>query len=476
VAQPEMVPDLPPADGASADVRRPDLEPDVASGVIEDHEDLQGARKESGPPPARRPFWRRLGPGLITGAADDDPSGIGTYSVAGAQFGLSMLWLVPFCLPLMVAVQEMCGRIAVVSGKGLAAVIKEHYPRWLLHCAVVLLVVANAFNVYADLAAMAASARMVVPLPLSVWLTIATAAIIGLQVLVPYRQYVRILKWLCLALVSYAVVAAMPGVRHDWPAVLRHLVTPSWIRGHDYALAVVGFLGTTISPYLFFWQAGEQVEEVVAEGKADRPGHRKARASEEEMRSLRGDTTTGMLASQLVAFFIMVCAADTLHASGVTHIDTAEDAARALLPLGGRWAFWLFSLGIIGTGALAIPTLAGSAAYAVSETLGWRYGLYRRFSRARGFYGCLIAVVLLGYVFSLLQSLSPVKALFYSAVLNGLVAAPLIVVLLLVCNNRAIVAHRRNGLASNLVGGLAAALMAAASAAIVWSLLTGRAF
>ena len=423
----------------------------------------------------RKPWWKSLGPGLITGAADDDPSGIGTYSVTGAQFGYGLLWLVPVCIPLMIAVQEMCGRVGVVTGEGLAAVIKAHYPRWLLFGTVTLLIGANVINIYADLNVMAASAQMLFHGAFVVWLVLLTAVTVALQILVPYRVYVRFLKWLCLTLLAYVVVALMPAVHNDWGQIAHHFFVPSWSWKPEFLMTVVGFLGTTISPYLFFWQAGEQVEEEIREGYAVAPGARIKRASAEEIRALRNDTVIGMVASQVVTFFIVICTAATLHAKGVTDISTAQDAARALLPLGPA-AYWLFTLGILGTGMLAIPTLAGSVAYAVSETFGWRYGLYRRFRRARGFYLTIAAAIVVGSLLNFVKSIHPVKALLYSAVLNGIVAVPLIVVLLLICNNRQIFGDRCNRPISNVLGGLAVLLMGAAAGFMLWAVATGKAF
>jgi NRAMP (natural resistance-associated macrophage protein)-like metal ion transporter len=419
----------------------------------------------------REAWWKCLGPGLITGAADDDPSGIGTYSVTGAQFGYTMLWLVPVCVPLMIVIQEMCGRIGLVTGKGLAATIKEHYPRWLLFGAVAGLLVANVFNIYADLNAMAASAQMLFHGRFSFWLTLFTAVILILQILMSYRAYARLLKWLCLAVLSYVVTALLPGVHDDWPQIALHLVIPSWNWQPAFLMTVVGFLGTTISPYLFFWQAGEEVEEEIAIGKEAVAGNRTESASDEEIRAMRIDTWVGMVASQIVTFFIVVCAAATLHARGITDINTAADAARALMPLGAA-GYWLFTAGIVGTGLLAIPILAGSVAYAVSESFGWQYGLHYRFRDARRFYATLVAVVFAGALLNLVREISPVKALLYSAVLNGIVAVPLIVVLLLVCNNRQIVGDHRNGRVSNILGWLTVVLMGAAVGFMIWSMRT----
>jgi NRAMP (natural resistance-associated macrophage protein)-like metal ion transporter len=438
-----------------------------------DIEDLRRAtlpQEESG---RDKPWYRCIGPGLITGAADDDPSGIGTYSQSGAAFGYTQLWLVPFCLPLMIAVQEMCGRVGLVTGQGIAAVIRENYPKWLLFTSLGLLIVANVLNVYADLNVMAACAKMLFGQPTFLWTTGITAVLIALQIVVPYRAYARILKFLCLGLVGYVVVALLPGVHNDWPKILHNLVVPSFSLKLEYLLAVVAFLGTTISPYLFYWQAGETVEEVVAEGGADRPGKRKVSVKATDLRNLRADTVLGMVASQGVAFFIMVATAGTLFASGKHNVDTAQDAAMALKPLGPA-AYWIFSVGMIGTGFLAIPTLAGSAAYAASESLGWRYGLYRRFGRAPGFYLTVAGVVFLGYLLNFFAVVSPIKALVYSAVVNGIVAVPLMVVLMFICNNKKIVGDQTNGGWSNFFGGASVLLMGAASIVFIWAVVTGH--
>ena len=337
----------------------------------EDREDLANAH-DPRIADSNKPWYSVLGPGLVTGAADDDPSGIGTYSAVGAQFGYSLLWLVPLCIPLMIAVQEMCGRMATVTGNGLAAVIKLHYPKWLLFSCMGLLVFANVFNVFADLNVMAASSQMLFGIPFSVGIIFITLVLVATQILIPYRLYARILKWLCLALAGYAVVALMPGVKNDWKAIGTGLVVPKFEFKTDTVLGIVAFLGTTVSPYLFFWQAGQTVEEEIAGHRADSPGQRTTVATNQEFRNIRADTVTGMVASQLVAFFIVVAAAGTLHASGHTQISTAQDAAKALLPLGAS-AYWIFALCMIGTGLLAIPTLAGSAAYSVAETFGWNW-------------------------------------------------------------------------------------------------------
>jgi len=447
----------------------------VAQGVVDDHADIQNAQAENREQLSNKSkSLFRIGPGLITGVADDDPSGIGTYSVAGAQFGYQLLWLAPVCVPLMIAVQEMCARVALVTSKGLSANIKEHYPKWLSYSVLMLLVGANTINVYADINIMAASMKMLFGLPFALWATVLTLGMVVAQITVPYKYYVKFLKYACLSLLAYVVIVLLPQVHVNWHSVVYNMVIPHWSSSPGYVLTVVGFLGTTISPYLFFWQAGEQVEDDIADGLTDDAGHRSSRIKQSEIRSLRADTAVGMIFSQIVTISIIIATAATLHASGKIDINTAEDAARALLPLGAS-AYWLFTLGVLGVGLMAVPTLAGSAAYAVAETAGWRNGLYRRFSRAKGFYVIIALVIIVGYLLNFVQVISPVKALLYSAVLNGLVAPPLIVVLLLICNNRKIVGKKANGWLSNTLGWLAVVLMSLAGGLLIWSLFTGKA-
>ena len=439
-----------------------------------DYADVAKAQRGAEPSTDGRPWYKAIGPGLITGAADDDPSGIGTYSQSGASFGLAQLWLIPITLPMMIAIQEMCGRVGVVTGKGIAGVIRGHYSAWLLYTSLALLFGANTLNVYADLNVMAASAKMLFGLPTALWLSLITVILISLQIGLSYRVYSRLLKWLCLSLVAYGFVALSPSTHNDWPKIGHSLLVPTWSMKLPYLVAAVAFLGTTISPYLFYWQAGETVEEVVAEGSAPSPGMRSVPVNDHEIRNVRADTVLGMIASQSVAFFIMVATAGTIFASGKTDINTAQDAALALKPLGAA-AYWLFATAMIGTGLLAIPTLAGSAAYAASETFAWRYGLYRRFSRARAFYLTIAGVVLIGYVLNFFSSISPIKALVYSAVINCIVAVPLMVVLLLICNNKKIVGKRTNGIWSNILGWAGVVSMGLASGFFFWALLTGHA-
>lgn len=420
-------------------------------GTLHDIQDAANARVEEPDIQKPKPWWKTLGPGLVTGASDNDPAGIGTYSVIGAQFGYSLLWTVLLSLPLMIAVQEMCGRVAVVTGKGVAAIVKQHYSKSLLYTCVILLIGVNIVNIYADLNIVSSSVQMLFHGAFWVWLTLLTLFLLISQIFLSYRVYVNLLKWLCLSFLAYVVTALLPNVHNSWPQIARHLFIPFWSWKLPFLMAIVGDLGTTISPYLFFWQAGQQIEELIAQDVADAPGKRKKPHNIHELHNMRSDTALGMLSSQVVTFFIILATAATLHAKGITNINTAQDAARALLPL-GKAAYWLFTLGILGAGLLAIPTLAGSAAYALSEAMDWRHGLYRRFQRAQGFYGTIAAMILGGYMLNFFHLLTPVKALFYSSILNGVVAVPLLVVLMCICNNPAIMKERTNGKPINVLG------------------------
>ena len=371
-----------------------------------------------------RKSLKQLGPGLITGAADDDPSGIATYSQAGAQFGFSMLWTVVFTLPLMVAIQIVSARIGCVTRRGLAANIKTSFPRWVLVTAVGLLLVANTLNLSADIAAMGAALRLLVGGSAHVYAVSFGLLCLVLQVFLPYRRYVRWLKWLTLALLSY--VAVVFTVRLDWAQVMGELVHPRLTASHDVLLMIVAVFGTTISPYLFFWQAAQEMEDTGSKGP-ESPRHMRR-----QMRRIKADTIIGMTFSNMVAFFIILSTAATLHAAGVTDIQTSAQAAEALRPLAGDFAFLLFSLGIIGTGMLAVPVLAGSAAYAVSEAAGWPGSLSARLERGegRGFYG-VIAAATVGGVILCFTPTDPVRLLFWSAVLNGVIAVPIMAVMML---------------------------------------------
>lgn len=422
---------------------------------------------------------RILGPGLITGAADDDPSGIGTYSQAGAAYGLRLLWPALYLLPLMIAIQEMCARIGLVTGQGLAGVLRQRYSRWILYSAVALLFIANTINVGADLGAMASSVLLLVPwAPATPLVIVISLMVIGLEIFVPYKRYAQILKYLALSLLAYVVTGLIVG--GDWRALLLATITPRIELTPAYLTLLVAFIGTTISPYLFFWQTSEEVEE--SEGFRQRVAeasdvHRN-RALRLKLRSIRADTVVGMLASEVTAWFIIQTTAGTLHAHGVTNIATAAQAAQALvpfahgLPFAGEIAKTIFALGVVGTGLLAIPVLAGSAAYGVAEAFGWHEGLSKVFNHARGFYGVIAVSTLLGLLFNLL-GVNPIAALVLAAVINAVVAVPLLLLILLVANNRAVMGSFTNGRLANTFGIIAFVCMAAATIASLIFLIPG---
>jgi NRAMP (natural resistance-associated macrophage protein)-like metal ion transporter len=416
--------------------------------------------------------WLRiLGPGLITGAADDDPSGIGTYSQAGAAFGTGLLWMALYMLPLMIAVQEMCGRIGVVTGKGIASIVKTHYSRRALRLSVALLLIANTINIGADLGAMAASTRLLIPgVPYYPLLLVFAIGIIVVEVFVPYQAYARVLKVLALALLAYIVTGIV--IHPQWGPLLVATLIPQIQFTPAYLALVVALLGTTISPYLFFWQASEEVEETELQ-QANEPkveAIRKPAALLQKLKDLRLDTVLGMLASEVTTWFIIMTASSTLHAHGITNIQTADQAAAALQPLAGRFAETLFAVGIVGTGLLAVPVLAGSAAYGVAEAFGWPEGLGQRAANARGFYGVIAVATLIGLLLNFV-GVNPITALVYTAIINGVVAVPLLVLILLVANNRDIMGAYTNSRLSNTIGVLTAAFMGVAAIFTVITLL-----
>lgn len=422
--------------------------------------------------------WLRvLGPGVITGAADDDPSGIGTYAQAGAAFGTGQLWLALYMLPMMIAVQEMCGRVGLVTGKGIAAVVRQHYSRKILFGAVLLVLIANTINVGADLGAMAASVRLLLPgVPFLVVLLLFALGMLAIEIFVPYRYYAVVLKVLSLSLLAYVATGLIVGA--DWGVVLRATLLPN-IQGSSAFLAlVVGVLGTTISPYLFFWQASEEVEEKQLHDRQPQGKDKKRQALVllAQIRSLRVDTLCGMLASEVTTWFILFTVGSTLYPHGITNITTADQAASALaplvksFPLAGDLARLVFALGIVGTGLLAVPVLAGSAAYAVAEAFGWHEGLSQTVTHARGFYGVITLATLVGLAINLL-GINPITALVYTAIINGVVAVPLLVLILLIANNRSIMSNHTNGRLSNIVGILTTVAMGGAAVATIVTLL-----
>lgn len=452
----------------------------ASAGVEEAAQGQPAKRRHRGQPRPLRDIGRGLrvmGPGLITGAADDDPSGIGTYSQAGAAFGTGQLWLALYMLPLLIAVQEMCARIGLVTDQGIAAVVRQHYTRWVLYVAVGLVVAANTLNIGADLGAMTATVQLFVPgAPFLLLLIPFSAGILAIEVFVPYRRYAVVLKVLSLALLAYVATGLIVGVKSV--AVLRATLIPTIQFTPTFLALVVGVLGTTISPYLFFWQASEEVEETALHHRHRSPEHHRqwmAKALRLELRALRLDTALGMISSEVATWFIIFTTGSVLYSHGITTITTAGEAAAALEPLvhsfpnAGLLAEVIFAVGILGVGLLGVPVLAGSAAYALAEAFHWREGLARTLRQAPGFYAIIGAATLVGMLLNLVH-INPISALVYSAIINGIAAVPLLVLLLLVANNRAIMGEQVNGWLANVVGGLATLAMAAAAVATVASL------
>lgn len=413
-------------------------------------------------------FLKVLGPGFITGASDDDPSGIGTYSQTGAQFGYQQLWTVLFAFPFMSVVQEMCGRIGLVTGKGLAGVIRQHFARPVLYFSVTILLIANAINIGADLGAMASSAQLVIGLPFIVLLLSMTIITLVLEIFVSYRVYSKVLKYLTFSLFTYIITVII--VKQDWGQLISATFIPRIELNKDYLMNLIALLGTTISPYLFFWQAGEEVEEEVEEGKLRSMGKGVPHINIRTIRAMRLDTIVGMFFSQLITFFIIATTASTLHQYGIKNVETATQAAQALKPVAGDLAFFLFALGVVGTGLLAVPVLAGSASYALSEAFGWREGLYRKFTQAHGFYGVITLATLIGLLINF-TSIKPFTLLYYTALLNGIVAPPLLIFILLIANNNKIMGKYTNSVFSNILGWFIALLMAGASLLLIASIL-----
>ena len=413
-----------------------------------------------------RRFFANLGPGLITGAADDDPSGISTYSTAGASYGYGLLWTAAFSLPLMASVQLMCARIGRVSGRGLASVLRNYYSRRLLWFACLLLLVANTVNIAADLGGMAAAAELMTGVPSLIFTPLFAGVIVLLLVFSSYRTLVQVFKWLTLALFAYVITAFL--ARPDWTGVARATFWPRFSFTSDYLMTFVGILGTTISPYLFFWQAAEEVEEEKKTGRMT-VGRRQG-ATRKELRAVFKDTVIGMSFSNLIMYFIILTTGATLYVAGQRDIQTAQQAAEALRPLAGNAAYLLFSVALIGTGFLGVPVLAGSAAYAVSEAGAWRGGMNERPRMAKKFYGVVAVAMFTGMAMDYV-GLDAIKMLFWSAVLNGVLAPPLIVISLLVCNNPRVMGDQVNGKLLNTLGILAAFVMSGAALAmlIVWT-------
>ncbi|MBN8891582.1 MAG: divalent metal cation transporter [Rhodospirillales bacterium] len=410
-------------------------------------------------PPARRRGWlRALGPGLVTGAADDDPSGIATYSQVGAQFGFGMAWVMLFSYPLMAVTQEISAQIGCVTGAGIAQNLRRHYAPWLLRLAVGVLLVANIANLGADLGAMGAAVGLLVGGPVAAYTAGFAVLCIGLETFLSYRRYAAVLKWLTLSLFSYVAVVFVVGV--PWRMALLETLIPNLQLDAAHAQAMVAVLGTTISPYLFFWQAAQEVEEQLR--RTVQPLYVAPAAAGAELARIRTDTWAGMGMSNVISLFIIFATAATLHAHGVTDIQTAAQAAEALRPIAGEFAFLVFACGIIGTGMLAVPVLAGSAAYAVCEAFGWVEGLDHKLRDARAFYATIAVATMLGVVLNFV-GLDPMKALYWCAVLNGVLAAPLMAAMLMIASNRAVMGEFTLRMPMRVVGWVATHAMAAAS-------------
>ncbi len=411
-----------------------------------------------------RSFFRNLGPGLITGAADDDPSGISTYSQAGAAFGYGMLWTALISLPMMSAVQLMCAHIGLVAKRGLASVLREHYSRTLLWFACVLLLIGNTINIAADLGGMAAAASMLTGIPSPLLTPVFTAIILSLLVFASYEAMTGVLKWLTLVLFAYIFAAFL--AKPDWGDVIRGTFVPHFEMSQRFLLTFVAILGTTISPYLFFWQAAHEVEATQAH-EAKRSGQ-PVRSLHRELRIARVDVLAGMFVSNLIMYFIILTAGATLHKAGLTDVETAQQAAQALKPIAGPAAALLFTLGLIGTGMLGVPVLAGSSAYAVAEAWDWKAGMSAKPSVARNFYAVIVLGMLAGMALNFAH-LNAIRMLIWSAVVNGLLAPPLIVIILIVCNNERVMGEHKNGVWLNVLGGMAALLMTGAAVALIWA-------
>jgi len=421
-------------------------------------------------------FVRVLGPGVVTGAADDDPSGIATYSQAGAAYGFGFLWVFPLMYPMLLAVQESCSRIGAVTGKGLAAVIKQNYSKKLLYMSVFLVVIANTLNIGSDLGAMAATTQLFVDLPYAVLAVFFAILIVLLVVFVSYKKYAKILKWLAIALFAYPITALLVG--QDWPAVIHSTfsITPNFNITTVYLL--VGILGTTVSPYLFFWDTSEVVEEEITKHRLSVTG-KDPKISKRFLKSVRLDNFLGMTLATVSAWFIVMACASVLFKNGITEINTAADAARALEPLvrgfpnAGLIAKLIFSIGIIGIGLLAVPVLAGSSAYAISETFGWKEGLYRKFKKATGFYVIIIAATMVGLAINFL-GIDPIKALIFTAVFNGIASVPLLFMIAKVGNNAQIMGAYKNGVLSNIFVRITFVVVTIAVLTLFYFMATGK--
>ena len=412
-------------------------------------------------------YFNTLGPGLITGAADDDPSGIATYSQTGAQYGFQLLWLSLFTFPFMAIVQEMCARIGIVTGEGLAANIRKHYSSKVLRIITIFLFAANTLNIAADLGAMSAGTKLLLP-NVSFELLVAFFALLSLllQIFTTYARYAKILKYLTLALFSYVLTAF--AVHMDWGAAFSHTLVPSLTFSKDQIFLLCAILGTTISPYLFFWQTSQEVEEKILKGETT-ISERKNDVSSGELKNMRIDVWSGMFFSNLIMFFIIAVCAVTLHAHGITNIASADQAALAIRPFGGDFTYFFFALGIVGTGLLAVPILAGSTAYAISESFGWKQGLYYKLRQARAFYGVIIVSMIIGMIANFAH-IDPIKMLLYSAVANGLVAPIILFFITKISSNKRTMGDKTNKPLTNFLGWFITIIMVISGIAAIVSM------
>ena len=411
-------------------------------------------------------YWYLLGPGLTTGASDDDPSGIATYSQTGAQYGFGLLWLAAFTFPLMAVIQEMCARIGLVTGRGLAGNIRVHFGRKILYISTLFLFAANTFNIGADIGAMANAVQLLRPSFNFTGLVIGfTLFILLLQIFTPYVKYARYLKWLALVLFAYILSAIL--AHPDWHTVLHYSIVPHLTFSKTQILLICAILGTTITPYLFFWQTSQEIEEEISAGQttlASRMG-----SEPKEIKKMRIDVWSGMFLSNIVMFFIIAACASVLFKHGITNITTAAQAANALRPFAGNATFWLFAIGIMGMGLLAIPVMAAASAYAISETIGKRQGLSHKLKQASAFYGVIIISMFIGLGLNFV-GLNPIKALIYSAVLNGIVAPIILVLILLMARNKKVMGEWTNGKISGGLGWFLTAMMAVSGVAAIYAL------
>jgi len=412
-------------------------------------------------------YIKKLGPGIITGAADDDPSGIATYSQAGAQYGTGLLWLSVWTFPLMATIGEMCARIALVTGRGLASNIKSVFSKKILYVCTILLFFANTLNIGADLGAMAKAVQLISPNTSFIFLVIFIGiAGLSLEIFIPYRKYSKYLKWLVFAVFAYVLTGLI--IHMDWSQLIHDGLIPQITFSKTQILLITGILGTTISPYLFFWQTSQEVEEEISEGMTTI--HARKETGPHEIKKMRVDIWVGMFLSNLVMFFIIAVCSHTLFANGITNIETATDAARALRPLAGNFASILFAIGIIGTGLLAIPILAGSTAYAISESFGWKEGLYRKWKTAHAFYGVIIISIIIGILINFV-GIDPIKALIYSAIANGIIAPIILIFIVKISSSKKIMGQFKNSLITKIIGWFTTIIMGITAISAIFYIL-----